>query len=172
MKKILAMLLVFAMVLPLCVGVTATSAESNVEIKPFNISTSLKEGFDNIWPKIHFWSRANEDYVTEDSVRVSVPDVGGKTPKEVAENLKPVFDAYPDGMRYISFSAFRAAMITLLEDSIFMDKGLKVIKAWFEEFLAHYHSIGGKLDGISVDIEYVEGYYYYLSQDANKDPYV
>ena len=171
MKKLLAILLVFTMVLPMCVGVTAAGA-SDVEIKPFNISTSLQEGFDNIWPKIHFWSRASEDYVSEDGIRVSVPDVGGKTPKEIAEKLKPVFDAYPDGMRYIRFSAFRAALLALLEDSIYMDKGAKVIKDWFTEFISHYHAIGGKIDGISVDIEYVEGGCYYLTNDAKKDPYV
>ena len=66
MKKLLAILLIFAMVLPLCVITNA--AETDVEIKPFNISTSLQEGFDNIWPKIHFWSRASEDYVTEKSI--------------------------------------------------------------------------------------------------------
>ncbi len=172
MKKILAILLVLCMVLPMCIGVTATSAESNVEIKPFNISTSLQEGFDNIWPKIHFWSRDNDKYVTEDGIKISAVDVGGSTPKEVAENLKPIFDKYPDGMRYIRFTSFRAALFTLKEDTIFMDKGLKVIKEWFEEFISHYHSIGGKIDGISVDIEYVEGGCYYITQDANKDPYV
>ena len=172
MKKILAMLLILAMVLPMCIGVTATSAESNVEIKPFNISTSLKEGFDNIWPKIHFWSRANDEYVTEDSIRVSAVGVGGSTPKEVAEKLKPVFDAYPDGMRYIRFSSFRAALLALLEDSVFMDKGAKVIEEWFTEFISHYHSIGGKIDGLSVDIEYVEAGSYYLTQACAKDPYV
>ena len=172
MKKLLAILLVLTMVLPMCVGVTATGA-SDVEIKPFNISTSLKEGFDNIWPKIHFWTRVSEDYVTEDSIKVSAMNgVGGKTPKEVAENLKPVFDEYPEGMRYIRFTSFRAALFTLKEDTIYMDKGLKVIKEWFEEFIEHYHSIGGKIDGISVDIEYVEGGCYYITQDAKKDPYV
>ena len=138
MKKFLAILLVLAMVLPMCF--TATAADSKVEIKPFNISTSLKEGFDNIWPKIHFWSRASDDYVTEDSIKVSVPGVGGSTPKQVAENLKPVFDEYPEGMRYIRFSAFRAALLALLEDSIYMDKGAKVIEEWFTEFISHYQT--------------------------------
>ena len=171
MKKILAILLVIAMLLPMCFTTTAAGA-SDVEIKPFNISTSLKEGFDNIWPKIHFWTRVSEDYVTEDSIKVSAMDVGGKTPTEVAENLKPIFDEYPDGMRYIRFTSFRAALFTLIDDTIYMDRGLKVIKAWFEEFIEHYHSIGGKIDGISVDIEYVDGNAYYLTQAAKKDPYV
>ena len=170
MKKILAILLVLAMVLPMCF--TATAVDPGVEIKPFNISTSLKEGFDNIWPKIHFWSRASDDYVSEDGIKVSVPGVGGSTPKEVAENLKPIFDEYPEGMRYIRFSAFRAALLALLEDYIYMDKGAKVIEEWFTEFISHYHSIGGKIDGISVDIEYVEAGSYYLTNDSKKDPYV
>ena len=171
MKKILAMLLVIAMLLPMCFTVTAADS-SNVEIKPFNISTSLKEGFDNIWPKIHFWSRENDKYVTEDSIIVSAVDVGGSTPKEVAENLKPIFDKYPDGMRYIRFTSFRAALFVLLEDYIYMDKGAELIQGWFEEFISHYHSIGGKIDGISVDLEYVEAGAYYLTNDSKKDPYV
>ena len=172
MKKIIALILVLTMVLPMCINATATSAESNVEIKPFNISTSLQEGFDNIWPKIHFWSRANDQYVSEDGIKVSVPGVGGSTPKEVAENLKPIFDEYPDGMRYIRFTSFRSALLTLIEDSIYMDKGAKVIEDWFREFISHYHAIGGKIDGISVDIEYVEAGAYYLTNDSKKDPYV
>lgn len=173
MKKILAILLVITMILPMCIGVTAAGT-SDVEIKPFHISTSFNEDFDNIWPKIHFWSRANEEYVSEDNIDVSASSSGvkGSTPKEIAENLKPVFDQYPEGMRYIRFSSFRAALLTLLEDSIFMEKGAKVIEEWFTEFISHYHSIGGKIDGISVDIEYVEAGYYYLTQDAKKDPLV
>ena len=169
MKKLLAILLVLTMVLPLCVVTNA--ADTNVGIKPFYLSNAQDE-FDNIIPKAHFWSDDNEKYVTEDSLRVSVPGIGGSNPKEIAQNLKPVFDKLPEGYRWIRFSSFRAAMLTLLEDEIFMDKGAKVVKEWVTEFLTEYKAIGGKLDGFSVDLEYVEANVYYLTKKALTDPYV
>ncbi len=173
MKRLLAILLVLAMVLPMCF--VANAAESDVDIKPFRITNSMDLGtnFDNFYPKIFFWSRVgSEDYVTDDSIRVSVPGVGGSGPKEIAENLKPVFDEYPDGMRSLRFGAVRAALVTLLEDQIYMEKGIKVMKAWFDEFIEHYHSIGGKLDSVVADLEYVDGGTYYITQAAQKDIYI
>ena len=169
MKKILAILLVLAMVLPMCVFTHA--ADSNVEIKPFYMSNSLDE-FDNIIPKVHFWSDDSEKYVTEDHLKVSAMGVGGSTPQEIAENLKPIFDAYPDGLRWIRFSSFRAALLTLKEDEIFMEKGAKLIKEWVSAFVKHYKSIGGKLDGFSVDFEYVDANTYELTKTAQNDIYV
>ena len=161
------------MVLPMCL--VANAADTNVEIKPFRITNSmdLQTDYDNFWPKIFFWSRVgSEEYVDEDSIKVSVPGVGGSNPKAIAENLKEVFDEYPDGMRSLRFGAARAALVTLLEDKIYMEKGIKVMKAWFDEFIEHYYSIGGKLDSVVVDLEYVEGGTYYITQTAQKDPYI
>ena len=173
MKRLLAIFLVLTMVLPLCVVTNA--AESDVGIKPFRITNSmdLETDYDNFYPKIFFWSRVgSEDYVTENSIKVSVPGVGGSNPKEIAENLKEVFDEYPDGMRSLRFGATRAAFVTLLEDQIYMEKGVKVMKEWFDEFIEYYHSIGGKIDSIVVDLEYVEGGTYYITQAAQKDAYI
>ena len=88
MRKLLSVFLMVTMLLPICLP--ANAAQSSTEIKPFRItnSTDLETDFDNFYPKIHFWSRASDEYITDDSIRVSVPGVGGKTPKEIAENLK------------------------------------------------------------------------------------
>ena len=169
MKKLLAVLLVLAMVLPLCI--VSNAADSNVEIKPFYLSNSQDE-FDNIIPKIHFWSDDTEKYVTEDSLVVSAVGLSAKTPKEIAQKLKPVFDEYPEGTRFIRFSSFRAALMTLKEDMIYMEKGVAVVNAWVEEFAKEYAAIGGKLDGFSVDFEYVDAGVYYLTKQALTDPYV
>ena len=115
MKKLLAVLLVLTMVLPLCLVTNA--ADSNVEIKPFYLSNAQDE-FDNIIPKIHFWSDDTEKYVTEDSLIVSAVGLSAKTPEEIAAKLKPIFDEYPEGTRFISFSSFRAALMNLKEDMI------------------------------------------------------
>ena len=169
MKKALAILLILAMVLPMCFVVNA--AETDVEIKPFYMSNSLDE-FDNIIPKIHFWSDDTEKYVTEDGIIVSAIGLSAKTPKDIAAKLKPVFDKYPDGLRWIRFSSFRAALLTLKEDEIFMEKGAKLIKEWVTEFVKEYSAIGGKLDGISVDFEYVDANTYELTKTALTDIYV
>lgn len=173
MKKILAILLTLAMVLPLCVGVTAE--ESKAEVKPFVMVNTEDVGvtFDNLTYKILFWSGSSEKYVTEDHIKVDAMNgVGGKTPTEVAENLKPIFDEFPDGTRYLRLMSFRSALVGLLEDHIFMEKGLKLWTDWFNEFITHYHSIGGKLDGVVVDVEFFDSFSYGLTQERIKNPYV
>ena len=173
MKKLLAILMVFALVLPLCIGVTA--AETKAEKKPFLMVNTEDVGvtFDNLTYKILFWSGTSEKYVSEDYLKVDAMNgVGGKTPKEVAENLKPVFDEFPEGARYLRLMSFRSALVGLLEDHIFMEKGLKLWTDWFNEFIQHYHSIGGKLDGVVVDVEFFDSFSYGLTQERKKDPYV
>ena len=137
MKKLLAILLILAMVLPMCVFTNA--AETQVEIKPYVITNTQDLGtkYDNFYGKVLFWTKTgDESYVSETGMRVSAMNgVGGANPKEVAENLKPVFDAFPEGTRYIRMMSLRAAMITLLEDHIYMEKGVKVMKEWFDEYL-------------------------------------
>ena len=117
MKKVLAILLVLAMILPTCI--MASAAEDKVEIKPFymiNTDRNVEEDEDNIFPKIFFWSQVSDKYVSEDSIKVSVPGVGGTTPKEIAANLKTAFDKFPDGARYLRFGAVGAALKVLVED--------------------------------------------------------
>ena len=174
MKRFFAILLVLTMVLPMCVF--ASAADDKVEIRPYMITNSedLGTDYDNFWPKILFWTKTgDENYVNEDGMKVSAMNgVGGSNPKEVAENLKPVFDKYPDGMRYIRMMSIRAAMVTLLEDHVFMEKGVKVMKQWFDEFITHYKSIGGKIDGIVTDIEYFDAFCYDITNISRTDPYI
>ena len=169
MKRFLAILLVCAMVLPMCVF--AGAADTGVKIKPFMISNSENLGtdYDNFYPKIMFWSGVREEYVSEDELIVSAVNVGGNTPTEVAENLKPIFDEYPEGMRYLRFISMTAAMIVLAEDIMFVDKGTQLAKSWFDEFITHYKQIGGKIDGVVADLEYLDGSAYYLGTAAQKD---
>ena len=174
MRKLMAILLIVAMVLPLCF--TTNAAESKTEIRPFMITNSEDLGteYHNFWPKVLFWTKTgDENYVSEDGMKVSAMNgVGGSNPKEVAENLKEVFDAYPDGMRYIRMMSIRAAMVTLLEDHIYMEKGVKVMKQWFDEFITHYKSIGGKIDGIVTDVEYFDAFCYDITKISATDPYI
>ena len=168
MKRLFAILLAFVMVLPMCLITNA--ADAKAEVEPFMISNSedLGTDFDNFWPKIQFWSRASDEYMSDDSMIVSVPG-HGKDPKTIADNLKKTFDEYPDGMRQLRFTALRAAMLYHTEDYIFFDKGIEIMKNWWTEFITYYKSIGGKLDAVVVDVEIFDGFAYYLTQTSKKD---
>ena len=173
MKKILAILLILAMTLPMCF--VANAEGEDVGIRPFylvNTDRNVEEDEDNIFPKIFFWSQSSDKYVTEDSIRVSAVDVGGSTPKEIAEKLKPIFDKYPDGTRYLRFGSLGSALKVLLEDWVYMEKGAAVMNQWFTEFIEHYRFINGKIDGLIVDLEYFELSTYYTNQEAQKDMYI
>ena len=168
MKRFFAILLTFVMLLPICLVTNA--AEAKAEVKPFMISNSVDLGtdFDNFWPKIQFWSRASDEYMSDDSMIVSVPG-HGKDPKTIADNLKKTFDEYPDGMRQLRVTALRPVMVWHTEDYIFMEKGIQIMHDWFEEFISYYHSIDGKLDAIVTDVEIFDGFAYYLTQTSKKD---
>ena len=171
MKRLLAVLLILTMVLPMCVF--ANAAETKAEIKPFVITNSedLGTDFDNFYGKVQFWSRASDEYIYDDGMKVSVPGVGS-TPKTIAKNLKPIFDEYPEGTRYLRFTALRAAMVYHTDDTIFFEKGIQIVHDWFEEFINEYKAIGGKLDGVVADVEIFDGFAYYLNQTALTKMYV
>ena len=169
MKRLFAILLAFVMVLPMCL-ITGAAETTKAEVKPFMISNSedLGTDFDNFWPKIQFWSRASDQYQSDDSMIVSVPG-HGSTPKTIADSLKETFDEYPDGMRQLRFTALRAVMTYHMEDYVFFEKGIQIMKEWWDEFLPYYKSIGGKLDAVVVDVEIFDVFAYYLTQTAQKD---
>ena len=122
MKKILAVFLILAMVLPMCIFTNA--AEAKAEAKPFMLSNSQNLGtdYDNFWPKLMIWSRASDEYVSEDHLKVDAAGLVTTSPKEAAEHLKEKFDEYPDGVRYIRLISMRPALVHLVEDTIFMEK--------------------------------------------------
>ena len=171
MKKSLAILLILALMLPMCIVTNAaeTTVTATGEKKPFIISNSVDIGVqsEHFYPKVTFW--CTESYVTETSTKVTVPVVGGKTTTEIAANMKDYFADFPEGTRYIRDLSMRVTLETLVEDVIFMEKGVQVSKKFFTEFIKAYHDIGGELDGIAVDVEIHDGFAYYLTQAAKKD---
>ncbi len=80
----------------------------------------------------------------------------------LAEELKYDFDLRPEGTRYIFMDVPYRAIDALTEDYMYFDVATQSIKAWMENFLAEYKRIGGKLDGISIDVEYIYGSSYEL----------
>ena len=171
MKRILAILLVAIMVLPMCLVTGA--AEEAPEKKPFYVSywhsSPAGEDFvgDHCYAMPFFYCDPIEGEIDKLSILIASTT---RDPIKGAKVLKELFDSYPEGTRYINFSPTFKVFSTFAEDIIFMDKGVKYIKEWLDPFLAEYKRIGGKLDGISIDLEYREGYSFYLTSKMKSNP--
>ena len=97
---------------------------------------------------------------------------GSKDIKVIAQKTKEDFDQRPEGTRYILLNLMTKAVHGLVEKNIYFDKAEAAIKGWVEEFLAEYHRIGGKLDGITLDLEYIYSSAWYIhlgARNANGD---
>ena len=170
-KKVFALFLVLALLIPM--GLTVNAAKADV--KPFYMVNWDEEGnasgheYNNVFPMAYFWSTLS--YSTEEDAYVYFRWKGGTNPETIAENLKETFDAFPEGARYINYSTLATFLHAYAED-IFVDKGVAITKKWLKEMLTEYHRIGGKLDGITIDIEFTDIWANYISSKAAKDPLI
>ena len=81
--------------------------------------------------------------------------------KQIAKAIKEEFDERPDGTRFILFDMLRAST-GVAENIIYLDRPIEITREWLTSFLSEYKRIGGKLDGIIVDLEYSDAESYYL----------
>ena len=89
----------------------------------------------------------------------------------LAAKLKAEFDDRPAGTRYFCLDMMTKVMHALVEHNVYYDTVVETVQEWLDAFLAEYYKIGGKLDGIQVDVEYVYGgsWYIHLAR-SNKNP--
>ena len=162
MKKLLALFLALAMLLPFALPVNAEGTE--VKEEPFvmiNFADLAEGKFDNVFSAPFFW--------TSESVGLNI-SWGTRNISELAQKVKTLFDSRIEGARYIRFSPPHVYLKHYLQNHIYMDRGVKELKAWLVQFLAEYKKIGGQLDGFMLDVEIVEMGSYYLWRDAQKNP--
>ena len=170
MKKLFALFLVLAMLVPMCL--TATAEEpvtvADVAVDPFYMFNweSVKEGkYENIYSSPFFWTAERVNYVISWN--------GANTPKTLAQKTYELFQTRPEGARFIKFGfPARVYLYGSMENYIYMDKGVDKLVPWFEEFLTEFKALGGVIDGIILDTEIVDMGSYYLHLDAQKDPLV
>jgi len=145
-KKLFAVLLILALLLP--VGMPVHAEE--IEKKPFYLSN---------------WSNFRGEYTNV----FFMPSIPSGT--NSAQKLKEIFDTYPDGARFVNFGRGSWMLSGNVEAPCFFGKGVTALKAWLETYLAEYSSLGGKLDGLSFDIEYLNIYAHYIHDNYfKKDP--
>ena len=170
MKKLFAILLAIALLLPMGL-VSQASAEGTGEVakKGFYLanwtmpSEEIADGLTNVYYMIYFWS--DKKQVAEGYAHVNATGVSGGTDiPTIAQKLKAKFDTYPDGARHIMLCLPHDAAHTLSEYCYF-DKMVPVVSGWLDKFLAEYKRIGGKIDGIAVDIEFLNVYNNYITDN-------
>ncbi len=107
-----------------------------------------------------FWTRN----VTAETKEPYVAWGGVADIDALVAKLKEDFNSRPQGARYINFTLLQKSLKPLAENYIYMDKGVEMVRFWLEKFLAEYHRIGGKVDGLIVDLEYNDVLSYYIGQ--------
>lgn len=162
MKKIITLLLVLVLLLPLMPMQKADA----VAVKPYyGIGSS---DFNRLkFPNLE--GRLSINVGVENGEVYLSASGAGKDLNKIASLIKSALDRYPDGMRTFVLHNI-SSVFQLQKDTIYFEEGVEKLKKIFTEFIKIYAEIGGKLDGIVLDVEYVETYSWYLySKQYTKD---
>ncbi len=142
-----------------------------VEIQPYYMVNwgKFEPEYSNVYEMPYFWAYGLEPGDTEGRIAWNHETNIDK----LVQNLKEEFDSRPAGTRYINFCLPSTAFHDLVEDVVFMDKAVAVVQSWLREFLLKYKEAGGQLDGLVVDVEYLNVYAIYIhSRFFGKDKFV
>ncbi len=167
MKKLFAILLVLAMLIPMGVVV---QAEEAVETKPFVLIQwqGFESELSNVYQMPFFWANSGKLDTPEPIAWQNDYSIDG-----IAESLKEEFNSRPDGARFLNYCLVPTAFKNREEAVVFVDEGVKISQDWLHLFLTEYKSIGGKLDGLVVDVEFEDLYATYIhSRYAVNDPLI
>lgn len=160
------MLLALVMIVALLPASTFVSA-ATVTAKPFVCLNG-----DELWeddPYVYQKPKFFASTVTEANVLTSVSAYGSSDIKTIAQKMKADFDTRPEGARYMNFQMLSRAVHHMVEYSVYYDKAVAAVKQWLEAFLSEYKSIGGKLDGIALDLEYFHSGAWYVMRAGNEN---
>jgi len=154
MKKILAVVLALIMLLPYGMTVRGETVAS----KPF---------YGMGWSDINRIKFPNlEGLVTigigEENGKIYFEYAGKTDIGEIAKSVKTMMDKLPEGMRQMHLWSPNKVYRVAPEHVVYLDKGVDQMEALFTEFIEKFHALGGKLEGMVVDVEYVEARSWYI----------
>ena len=140
-------------------------ATGRISVKPFYVLNGQApwDPSPYIYEKPSFYTKT----FTKGQEKPTVSCYGTTDIATMAARLKEDFDNRPAGTRYFSYDTMSKCVHGLVEHNVYYDKAVDAAKEWLEEFLAEYYRIGGKLDGIQVDVEYVYGGAWYIHLGYN-----
>ena len=144
------------MLLGLLPAGAVVNAESVTDLGFYTVNFGGIEPFSNVYTLTFFWGRVTADRKCQVSV------YGSTDIKTIAQKCKDDMNNRPDGARYFYFSAMTDVFKNTVKDAIDMTEGVKMVKEWWVQFLAEYKRIGGKLDGVALDLEYNLGSSFYI----------
>ncbi|MBQ7767980.1 MAG: hypothetical protein IJ403_03750 [Oscillospiraceae bacterium] len=153
MKKILALLLILVLLAPMIPARAET-----VAIKPYyaiGSSDFNRTKFPNLE------GRLMVSVVVENGEVYLSASGAGRDINKIASTIKNTLDSYPEGMR--TFVLHKSSdVFQLQEDTIYFEEGVEKLRTVFSQFIKAYAELGGKLDGVVLDVEYVDTYNWYL----------
>ena len=119
------------------------------------------------------WLYTSKSWINKDTTELTVQAYGTRDLETLAEKMRDDFNSRPDGARYMNLNTLTDTFTACAVNVVDMTRGVALLKDWFEKFLTYYQSIGGKLDGVAVDLEYNLAYSFYIEDkqygDAAKD---
>lgn len=152
MKKLVAFCLAMALVLPFLISVGPVAGAESYTEKPF-----YGVGWSDInrikFPNLEGMITIGVSVDSKDELRIGFN--GKRDPMEIAKSVKTLLDKMPEGMRYILLAGTANAMDWHVEDAIYLDAGTEKLKQLFTDFIEAFQSVGGQLDGLILDTEYV-----------------
>ncbi|MBQ8880728.1 MAG: PT domain-containing protein [Oscillospiraceae bacterium] len=174
MKKLFALVLALALLVPMGL-IPVANAEGEVTVKPFyalgwsdfnNIKYPYLEGllttsFRNIGDKA-ILSYGDSSMIYS---RYTDADV-----TKVAQAIKKDMDARPEGMRYWHLFGPLTIMKLAPQNVLFLDHAIVQLKDLTNAVLKKYKEIGGVLDGLVVDTEYVGMSSWYIYGGGKNQP--
>ncbi len=174
MKKIFALILVLAMLVPL--GLVPAANAEEVTAQPF-YTLGWSDFDESKFPYLDglvnttFSMSGSTPAISYGDVSVVYREDGVDDARvtRFAQALKKTMDARPDGLRYWHLWNPRSILKPSVENTIYLDAGVKQLKALVTPIMAKYKEIGGKLDGIVIDTEYfgLSAYYIYTPNEWN-----
>lgn len=158
MKRLFAIALTLVMLFALLPVNAIVSAET-VTKKPFyNVNgKELWEPEEYVYSKPLFFTST---FKPGETPKVSC--YGTSDLKTLAQKTKEDFDKRPEGTRFINLNLMSRAVHCLVEHNVYYDKAIEATRTWVDAFCAEYKRIGGKLDGITLDVEYFFGGSWYI----------
>ena len=163
MKKIITLLLVLALMVPMCLTANAEAEKKSFQAvtwgKPIdgysNIENLYRINISMVGSFVNFGGLVYGSYTDEDVTAL-------------AERMKNDLNARPEGQRYIHFFGPSYAM-ELIENAVYMDEAATQLIALADALFAKYKEIGGQVEGAMMSMLYPDMSAYYITQATGSD---
>ena len=165
-KRIFSLFLALCMIVGLLPTVAMPHAHAEAEVAAQQVSAKPFYGLSWSPVEMALFGNLSQAPTMTVSLNGDVVTISGYAdPAAKAADMKAKLDARPEGMRYIRFVSTGNAL-KVADHVIYADKGVEQLKAHFTAFIEAFAAIGGKLDGIILDTEYVDMGAYYIYTKA------